>query len=65
MPTSRKRKNRGQGAGAKERRRRIRQHNDCMRERIRANEGGISDPLMRGLAILGALNTRGVTRYQP
>jgi hypothetical protein len=63
MPTSRKRKNRGKGAGAKERRRRVQQHNDAMRERIRANEGGAFDEALIGLAALGALNRKGVKRY--
>lgn len=54
MPTSRKRKNRGKGAGAKERRRRVRQHNAAMRERLRANEGGISDAQLNNLMALNA-----------
>jgi hypothetical protein len=41
MPVSRKRKNRGKGEGAKERRRRVRQHNEAVRDRLRAE--GFSD----------------------
>lgn len=52
MPVSRKRKNAGKGAGARERRRRIRQHNEVVRGRIRANLGCADDTLVPFLAAL-------------